>query len=216
MEWSWEGGTDFEISYDHAKERLEPDEFDGLDAPKDFSQNRWGVEFDTERFQRVGFGVEVHVGTRINFVPPEGSEPELADFVATEADLLWRPIAPLRINVRYLRTELSDHGGSGRIFTNTIGSVRANWQFTKELSLRLITDFEDTDAVPGETSLTDDERVTVDALVKYLWNPWWALYVGYTSSTNDRQEWDEPSQTLADLTDEGDQFFVKFSYLFQL
>jgi hypothetical protein len=105
---------------------------------------------------------------------------------------------------------------SGRIFTNTIGRVRANWQFTKELSLRLITDLEDTDPVAGKTSLVDDEWVRVDALVKYLWNPWWALYVGYTSETRDFQELDPTTDLFEDLRDEGEQFFVKFSYLFQL
>jgi hypothetical protein len=216
IEWHWAGGTEVEIGYNHTKEQLRPDEFDSLIEPEDYSQNRWMVEFETERFLKVGFEVRVDWGTRINFVPPDGSEPELADFVATEADLLWRPIAPLRLDFAYLRTELNNRGGSGRIFTNTIGRVRANWQFTKELSLRLITDLEDTDPVPGETSLVDDEWVRVDALVKYLWNPWWALYVGYTSETRDFQEIDPTTDMLEDLRDEGEQFFVKFSYLFQL
>lgn len=215
IDWHWLGGTGVEIAYDHTEERLRPDEFSGLTEPKDYSQNRWAVEFETKRFREVGFGVGVDWGSRINFVPPDGSAPELADFVATEADLLWRPIAPLRLDFVYLRTELKNRGASGRIFTNTIGRLRANWQFTKELSLRLITDFEDTDPVPGETSLVDDEWVRVDALVKYLWNPWRALYVGYTSETRDFQEIDPTTDLLEHLRDEGEQFFVKFSYLFQ-
>lgn len=216
IDWRWVGGMEVEIRYEHVEEQLRPDEFDNLTAPKDYSQNRWKVGFETERFLKVGFGVEVDWGTRINFVPPGGSEPELADFVATEADLLWRPIPPLRLDFAYLRTELKDRVGSGRIFTNTIGRMRANWQFTKELSLRLIADFEDTAPVPGATSLTDDEWVRVDALVKYLWNPWQAIYVGYTSEARDFQEIDPATDLLEDLRDEGEQFFVKFSYLFDL
>jgi hypothetical protein len=215
IDWQWTGGTEVEIGYTHIEEQLRPDEFDGLAEPKDYSQNLWKVEFDTERFLKVGFGVEVEWGTRINYVPPDGSAPELADFLAAQADLLWRPIAPLRLDLAYLHTELTNRAGSGRIFTNTIGRVRANWQFTKELSLRLITDFEDTDPVPGETSLVDDEWVRVDALVKYLWNPWRALYVGYTSGRRDFQEIDPATGLLEDLRDEGEQFFVKFSHLFQ-
>ena len=115
-------------------------------------------------------------------------------------------------------TSIDNHTlrSKGRIFTNTIGRVRANWQFTRELSLRLITDFQDTDAVPGETSLTDNEEIVFDVLVKYLWNPWTALYVGYTSSTREFQEPDPVDPIFLDLKDEGRQFFVKFSYLFQL
>ena len=94
--------------------------------------------------------------------------------------------------------------------------MRANWQFTKELSLRLIADLEETDPVPGETSLTDDERIRVDALVKYLWNPWWALYVGYNRNARDFLELDAASPDPLAGSEEGRQLFVKFSYLFQL
>ena len=59
-------------------------------------------------------------------------------------------------------------------------------------------------------------RSVFDVLVKYLWNPWTALYVGYTSSTREFQEPDPVDPIFLDLEDEGRQFFVKFSYLFQL
>ena len=53
-------------------------------------------------------------------------------------------------------------------------------------------------------------------LVRYLWNPWRALYVGYTSN---KRDFDEPGTipgAPVPLTDRGRQVFVKFSYLFQL
>ena len=64
--------------------------------------------------------------------------------------------------------------------------------------------------------LEDRDQLTTDVLVKYLWNPWKALYVGYTSNRRDFEEFDEDSMTLMELRDEGHQVFVKFSYLFQL
>ena len=108
--------------------------------------------------------------------------------------------------------------GSGRIFTNTIGRVRANWQFTRELSLRVIADYEEIDPVRGETAsdFVKDEQLTGDVLLRYLWNPWWALFVGYTSDSRDFQQFDPKPDILLDRTQEGQQFFVKFSYLFQL
>ncbi len=216
MEWNWVGDTAVEIGYSYRDERLPADEFDSLTSSADFSQNSWFLAFRTERFTRFGFGVGLDGGTSINFVPPEGDEPELADYMAARASLLWRPVSPLRLDLSWLRTEFDSLGGPGRIFTNTIYRVRANWQFTKELSLRVIADLEDTDPVPGETSLTDEEYVRLDALVKYLWNPWKALYVGYTSEREDVRTFDGSRGTFVDLRDEGSQFFVKFSYLFQL
>ena len=71
------------------------------------------------------------------------------------------------------------------------------------------------DPVAGETSLVEREQVTFDVLVKYLWNPWWALYVGYNSNRAVQEIDADPGPPL-NLTDRGEQFFVKFSYLFQL
>jgi len=215
FEWNWTGNTEVEIDYEHTTETLLPENHPALDRRKAYDQNRWSVEFDTARFTRVGFGVELEGGTSINLVPPAGQPPVLADLLAARADLLWRPIAPLRLDFTFLRTELKTRHGPGRIFTNTIGRLRANWQFTRALSLRAITDFEDTDPVAGATSLEDEERISVDLLVKYLWNPWWALYVGYNSS-REVQVIDADPGMPTDLTDRGKQFFVKFSYLFQL
>ena len=206
IEWNWAGGMGLELGYTHLQERLEAD----------FSQDNWSVEFDSRDYATVKFGVEVDRGTGINRRPPDGSEPELADVLAIEAGMLWRPISPLQVNFTYLHTELTNHRGPGRIFTNRIGRVRANWQFTRELSVRLIGDFEETDAIPGATSLTDSQRFAADLLVRYLWNPWWALYVGYNSSSRDFQQLDEMSMSLQDVSEDGRQVFFKFSYLFQL
>jgi len=216
VEWTWAGETELLLGYEHLEERLMPAEFDSLAAPRDFSQDRWKVEFGSDRWLRWGFDLAVVWGTRVNFVPPDGAEPELADLVETRASVLWRPVAPLRLDLFFVRTDLDDDEGATGIFSETLVRARANWQFTKELSLRLIADLKDLDPVAGKTSLTDDERLTVDALVRYLWNPWQALYVGYTSNERDFQEFDDDTRSLVDSTDEGRQFFVKFSYLFQL
>ena len=82
--------------------------------------------------------------------------------------------------------------------------------------MRLIGEFEETDAVPGATELTDDQQFTTDVLLRYLWNPWWALYVGYSSNSHDFRKFDDVSMSLLDASEDGQQVFVKFSYLFQL
>ena len=86
----------------------------------------------------------------------------------------------------------------------------------KGLGFNFVGEFEDTDPISGATSLTDDERFTTEVLVSYLWNPWWALYVGYNSSACDFQLCDDESLMLPDASKDGQQIFFKFSYLFQL
>jgi hypothetical protein len=122
----------------------------------------------------------------------------------------------LRVDTSYLYTELTDHGGAGKIFSNEIVRSRWNYQFTKELSLRFIAQVEDTDP-SALTSLERDKSLNFDVLVRYVLNPWSALFVGFNSNSSnfniiDTEDGTELVRTH-DLRRDGEQFFVKFSYL---
>jgi hypothetical protein len=69
--------------------------------------------------------------------------------------------------------------------------------------------------------LTRDENMNLDVLFRYVLNPWSALYVGYNNNESNMQLIDtngdgtlEPVRT-DDLGRDGQQVFVKFSYLLQ-
>lgn len=219
--WSWVGGVNLSVGFETAEEKLYPDEFANLLAPERFDQDVWSVEFDSRRSANLEFGVNGSWGDGINFVPAAGEAPELADVLNLSANALWRPIAPLRVNFLYLHTALSQPEG-GRIFQNDIARVQGNWQFTKELSLRTIVQLNDTDPIAGRTSLERRRNVNVDLLVRYLWNPWTALYVGYNSNRSNLDLIDGPQgpelfrDPAGTLSQDGRQLFVKFSYLFDL
>jgi hypothetical protein len=177
------------------------------------------MNFSTDSLQKFGFAAGIDDGTVINFVPPIGEEPELADRTFIEGSLLWRPVDRLRVDTTWLSTELEDRTGRGTIFTDKIVRTRWNYQFTKEMSLRVILQHEDTD--PTELSrLTREENLNVDVLFRYVLNPWSALYVGFNNNESNLQLV-ENEQGGTDLvrTDElartGQQIFVKFSYLLQ-
>jgi len=100
----------------------------------------------------------------------------------------FRPTSQLRLDATYLFTRLStrEDGGlppgtsGGDIFNNHIARARANYQFTRELSARVIVDYEA--VLPNESlvSLEREKRLGFDLLFTYLVNPWTAIYVGYT------------------------------------
>ena len=144
--------------------------------------------------------------------------PELADLRSAQLDLLWRPIDRLRVDTSYLFTKLTDLGGADKIFSNKILRSRWNYQFTKELSLRFIAQHEETD--PGTlTSLKHEKGLNFDVLVRYVLNPWSALYVGYNSNSSnfnliDTEDGTELIRTN-DFRKDGEQLFVKISYLLQ-
>ena len=112
----------------------------------------------------------------------------------------------------------NDQPGAGRIFTDRILRSRWNYQFTRDLSLRFIAQHEKTEPGPL-TALRRGENLNFDVLVRYVINPWSALYAGYnTNSSNfaliDTETGTEMVRTH-DLRRNGEQIFLKFSYLLQ-
>jgi len=220
LQMTWSGDSSFNVGANSIQERLRPQDFVGLTTTRDYSQRRYFFGFSSDSLQKWGFSGGADVGTVINFVPPIGAEPELADRTFIEAELLWRPMDRLRVDTSVLSTELEDREGRGTIFTNRIVRTRWNYQFTKEMSLRVILQHDDTDPTPGLTRLTREENLNLDVLFRYVLNPWSALYFGYNNNESNLQLVEnEQGQTelvrSEDLARDGRQIFVKFSYLWQ-
>jgi len=219
LRFRWDGATQLTVTYEDDRERLRPKDFAGLVSDRDYHYDSWTVAFQTEVFSQLGFDSQIKTGKAINLSPPAGFEPELADATSGEVGLFWRPLDRLRIDTTYLFRELSDdQGGTGKIFSNEIFRVKFNYQFTKELSVRFIAQQEKTD--PGVlTSLERDENLNFDLLARYVINPWSALYVGYNSNSSNFElvdtEFGREIVPTNELRKDGEQFFVKFSYLLQ-
>ena len=218
IELTWDGETSLRLQHEDIRERLRPQDHFGLISNKDFLQQRVEAEFETQLFSTVGFRAKLEGGDTINLDPPDGMEPELADLFNIELGLLWRPLDRLRLDFTYLHTELEDQLGAGDVFTDNILRARWNYQFTKELSLRFIAQQEETEPGPF-TSLEREKNLNFDLLVRYVINPWSALYVGYNSNSSNFQliDTEEGRELLRtdDLRRDGEQLFVKFSYLLQ-
>jgi hypothetical protein len=215
---AWAGDSSFNIGTNKIRERLRPQDFPGLTRVRDYPQKRWFVGFSTDTLQKFGFAASVDQGTVINFVPPFGAEPELADRTFIEAELLWRPMDRLRVDTSFISASVDDRAGRGSIFDDRIVRTRWNYQFTKEMSLRVILQHEDT--TPTALSrLTRDENLNLDVLFRYVLNPLSALYVGFNNNESNLQLVDTPQGTqlvrTEDLARDGQQLFVKFSYLLQ-
>ena len=166
----------------------------------------------------TGFTANIRGGDTINLSPVEGQEPELADFITSELGFLWRPLERLRLDLTYLNTSLEDPLSATEILKDSIIRAKWNYQFSREASLRFIVQEEFIDPGPL-TSLTNTKGLNYDLLVRYVLNPWSALYVGYNSNSSnfnliDTEDGTELIRTN-DLRRDGEQFFIKFSYLLQ-
>jgi len=197
-------------------EVLRPIDFAGLRRPVAYSYDNVNARYRNTSLSTLTFDASFRTGSALNLVPRRGVMPSVADTQRVDLSVLWRPIERLRVDNSYVTSELDGRGG--KVFTNEIFRSSWNYQFTREMSLRFITQYEKTDAGPN-TRLVDDENLNFDILLRYVINPWSALYVGYNSNQSnfDIIEVEDEREVVVtnDLKKDGDQIFVKFSYMFQ-
>jgi hypothetical protein len=92
-----------------------------------------------------------------------------------------------------------------------------NYQFTRDLSLRFIADYNSVLPNTALTSLQKDKRVGLDLLFTYMLNPGTALYAGYTDLYQNYRL--DPTlspalyRTSGPDLNTGRQIFIKISYL---
>jgi hypothetical protein len=236
------------VPYEETRERLRPQDFAFLGLlglqDQDYHEHRSGAMFQTSYFRKVTVGASYYWGDGVNFVPAANAAPQslLSRLNTGSATLTFRPVKPLKIENTYLferlrATEneylfaLSEMPGSAigqGIFDNHIVRSKWNWQFTPQLSLRLILQYNSVLAnTPGNTFypytyLPTQKEFNGDFLLTYLVHPGTAVYVGYNSDVQnlDHQLMQDPAglaglYTAKGYMNDSRQFFVKVSYQFR-
>ena len=211
--------TYIRMNYFHDRQRLRPEDFVEISEDVDFKTPQYLFNLETSFLQRATIRFSYEFGKEINFVPPVGQTPDLSDFNSADLELIMRPLPRLQVRTNYLFTGLKSLDDE-KIFDDHIVSVRSNYQFTKEFSLRLILQYESTLANPALTSLEDRRNLNADVLLTYMVNPWTALYVGYNGNRQNLSLIDEIGRPelirTGRLINDANQFFLKFSYLIRL
>jgi hypothetical protein len=215
--------------YTEYRERLRPSDFPGLlTANQDYHEHYSSISGGTSPFSQLALAAYYYWGDRINFVPAAVAAgqpscntmlcaPYLARWDEAIASLTLKPIRSVKIENSYLFSRLRSREESAAIYNNHILRSKVNWQFTRELSLRLILQYNSTLANTQFTSLSTAKTFNTDFLITYLLHPGTAVYVGYnTNLANPGLGLDPTTQQPAYLnryTNDGRQFFVKVSYL---
>jgi len=229
------------LPYEESRERLRPQDFLFLGLPgvtqnQDYHEHRSGASFQTGYFPMVTLGASYYWGDGPNFVPAANAAPQwlLGRLNTGSAMLTFRPVKQLKIENTYLferlRTtngsylfELAQVPGAGRgIFNDHIVRSKWNWQFTPQLSARVILQYNGLLAgTPGigspYTYLPTQKEFNADFLITYLVHPGTAIYVGYNSDLQNLNV--EPNvgvfPTPRGYINDSRQFFVKASYLYR-
>jgi Domain of unknown function (DUF5916)/Carbohydrate family 9 binding domain-like len=237
------------IPYEELRERLRPQDFafiylPGVTQNQDYHEHRSGASFQTGYFKKVTLAAAYYWGDGVNFVPAAQAQPQslLSRLNTATASLTFRPVKPLKIENTYLferlrateneyRFALAESPGipiGKGIFNDHILRSKWNWQFTPQLSLRLIMQYNSLLAnTPGNTIypytyLPTEKEFNADFLLTYLVHPGTAIYVGYNSDLqNLNHDLMQDPAGLAGLyspkgfLNDSRQFFVKVSYQFR-
>ena len=218
LEWNFVGGSNIEVNYRIATDRLRPEDHPSLDEIRDYDVGFWDIEYGTSYLDWLQVGGNYRFGSQINLRPIDGSEPEEADWRQLNLGLSVIPGRQLRIDNTVLWTTLDDPLAGGRIFTDRILRTRWNWQFTRELSVRAILQYDHTTTDPSLTTLETNENLNADLLVTYRANPWTAVYVGANVNGRNIDLVDMPGMERELIRTDGmnrdaHQVFIKVSYL---
>jgi hypothetical protein len=234
--------------YDELRERLRPQDFTFIGLPGihqnyDYHEHQSGLVFQTGYFRKATFVASYYWGDGANFVPAAQDLPQalLSRQDTASATLSFRPVKRLKIDNEYLYERLRARnyeylaalaqapGAIGKgIFNNDIVRSKWNYQFTPQLSLRVILQYNSLLAnTPGNTFypytyLPTEKEFNADFLLTYLVHPGTAIYLGYNSdlqNLNHNLQFDPAGlaglYTANGFMNDSRQFFVKVSYLFR-
>ena len=218
--WNWEltGQTYFEVYQAADRELLRPRDFQALRADRAYAHQHKGVYFGSQYIQPFTFKATYEWGTDVNFVPPAGQEPVLANLTYGEVTMTIRPLTKLEVDNTYILERLTSREENASVFNNDIYRSKWNWQFSPRLGVRTIFQYDTVLPNRALTSLKPLKQFNADFLVSYIVNPWTALYVGYNHDLQNLYL--IPTSTGSQLIrtnrflNDGRQFFVKCSYFF--
>ena len=207
--------------YSKLRERLRPSDFGALTQNQDYAEHYSAVTVGTSYFQKLTLQAFYQLGDEINFVPLD-QVPVLARNDVGSLLVSSRPFTNLKIDNSYLFDRIRDRDTGAAVFNDHIIRSKWNWQFNRQLSLRLILQYNATLTNRNLTFLQTNKQFNADFLVTYLLHPGTAIYVGYNSDVRnlDRGLNADPitggiATTRNTFMNDSRQFFVKVSYLFR-
>jgi hypothetical protein len=188
--------TTFSISRGEAYEL-----FEGID----FRKHSTSISVATQPYKWISFSARYIQGISENFFPAPGLLPFLGNTNRVNFGFTLRPSSRFRLDETLIYYRLGTRAGwttppfspGQSVFNNYLNRAKLNYQFTKELSLRLILDYNATLANSNLLDLQTNlgsfdggpiaptKEFTTDVLLTYLLHPGTAVYVGYNNGFSD-------------------------------
>ncbi len=202
--------------------RLRPIDYSTLTRVSAYPQPFWGVDAATSWFKEFDLTAFFVSGKGVNYNPISGRAPMIGHEDQANFTLTFHAAGRLRIDNAYLLEHVRERESHLTAVTNHIVRTKWNYQFTKNLSARLILQYNAVLSDPLISALPRTKNFNTDFLITYLIHPGTAIYVGYNSDLGNlnRDLTPDPITGAIMTTPNGyindsRQFFVKASYLFR-
>lgn len=195
--------TSLLLGYDRSEERYRDRDFTGIDL--------YYTEVNTAFSEVLQFGFWYGTGDRLARLVDDPDDPDDAPFLGTGRSYdIWGTIKPWRrlaIEPWFTYSLLKYSDTDEIFFEGYIWRVKTNYQFTRELFLRLVLQYDD---FSGE--------LNVEPLLSYEVNPFTVFYLGATVNEVDfDHESIDPSERTGDGFEPTSwQVFFKFQYFFRV
>ncbi len=200
--------------------RLRPLDYSTLTRVAAYPQPFWGIEAGTSWLKELDFTAFFVSGKGVNYNPAAGQTPTLGHEDQGNFTLTFHARGRLRVDNAYLLEHIRDPHLTA--VTNHIFRSKWNYQFTRDLSARLILQYNSVLSNLAISTLSPTKNFNTDFLITYLIHPGTAIYVGYNSDLGNlnRGLAVDPVTgfiltTPRGYINDGRQFFVKASYLFR-
>jgi hypothetical protein len=201
---------------------LRPVDYSTLTRVTSYPQKFWGIEAGTSWFKQFDFAATFYGGEGVNYNPAAARIPEFGHEDTGNFTLTFHAAGRLRIDNTYLLEHVRERDAHLAAVTNHIFRSKWNYQFTRDLSARVILQYNSVLSNPLISSLSPTKNFNADFLITYLVHPGTAIYVGYNSdlANLNRNLTVDPVTGFILTTPNGyindsRQFFVKASYLYR-
>jgi len=204
--------------------------YPGLPNNRQYVQDAVGLVFRGSPTRFFNWNTSLTRDGAVVVVPTPGQLPYTGDETALTQKISVKPIGRLQLDTTYILDRVRNGKANHAVFNNHIIRAKANYQFTREFSLRFIGQYNGLIANPLYSSLQTTKNMNFDVLFTYLLHPGTAIYVGYNSNMENvnpalcthlagSNECDQSGNGLLRTrniaSNDGRQVFVKLSYLFR-
>jgi hypothetical protein len=208
--------------YGYDDVRLRPIDYDTLSRVTAYPQPFWGIDAGTSWFKEFDLTAFFVSGVGVNYNPVAGQPPMIGHEDQGKFTLTFHAAGRLRIDNTYLIEHIRERDTNLTAVTNHIIRTKWNYQFTRNLSARVILQYNAVLSNPAISSLSRTKNFNTDFLITYLIHPGTAIYVGYNSdlaNLNHNLALDPVTggilTTPTGYINDGRQFFVKASYQYR-